>query len=154
MNHHYYYLLCALLFIIITKQANALPFFSPNDNNFLNSCWILIIFLKPDYWTLITKRGFDINYELQFYNRFLTEGDNVEHVTWKEIGEDLNLRSPPHESLTLTDDFWSETRLLLWINKQFKTAQTLIVTVGFDYFIERALHSALAVLSYDMNCTY
>lgn len=74
------YLLCALLFIIITKQANALPFFSPNDNNFLNSCWILIIFLKPDYWTLITKRRFDINYELQFYNRFLTEGDNVEHV--------------------------------------------------------------------------
>lgn len=70
---HYY-----LLFI--TKQANALPFFSPNDNNFLNSCWFLIIFLKPDYWTFITKRGFDINYELQFYNRFLTEGDNVEHV--------------------------------------------------------------------------
>lgn len=26
---------------------------------------------------------------------------------------------------------------MLWINKQFKTAQTLIVTVGFDYFIER-----------------
>lgn len=70
---HYY------LLLLLNKPMHFL-FFSPNDNNILNSCWILIIFLKPDYWTLITKRGFDINYELQFYNRFLIEGDNVEHV--------------------------------------------------------------------------
>ena len=66
--------------LLLPNKPMHFLFFSPNDNNFLNSCWILIIFLKPDYWTFITKRRFDINYELQFYNRFLTEGDNVEHV--------------------------------------------------------------------------
>lgn len=103
-----------LYLLLLLKQANALPFFSPNDNNFLNSCRILIIFLKPDYWTLITKRGFDImssNFITDFWQKVTMLS------TWKEIGEDLNLRSPPHESLTLTDDSWSETRLLLSINK-------------------------------------